>query len=296
MNVSASNGEPTPHPSAEVLESACWLCGAEAQPDPEYGSAGFVRCRDCGFLYAPGRSTEELHSLYTDDYFENFPGGTSYIKDLVQRRYEAKNRLDWVLNHRSHGRLLEVGSANGVFLSAAQSAGFTVSGIEPAAGLARAAQEAFGVEVQAAFIESAALPSGELDLVCAWHVLEHLRDPVPALQRLRSSLRPDGMLFLELPNIDSVRARRIGASWFHLDPANHVAFYSTRTMGDVLGQSGFELLDAHTVSAHSLLRPRLALNPYRLALRAYDTWLERAWQHRPHPTKHEMLRVIARPS
>ena len=276
--------------------TACWLCGGDARIDEQYRGVSLYRCGDCGFLFAPERSTGDLHGIYTDEYFEQYPGGESYIADETQRRYEAAKRLKWVTSYASGGRLMEIGAANGVFLDEARKAGFDVFGIEPAAGLAARARELFGVNVIAGFIETAKIPPEPFNAICAWHVLEHIREPQQSLRRLREALSDDGLLFLEIPNIASVRARRHGENWFHLDPENHVGFYTPEQLAELLGQAGFEVTETFSVSALSYLRPRLALRPVSLALRAYDTITTRSLQSRPHPYKHELLRAVARPA
>ena len=50
--------------------------------------------------------------------------------------------------------------------------------------------------------DALALPEGPFDFVFASHCLEHLADPVAALEHWRSRLRPGGTLFLYLPHPD----------------------------------------------------------------------------------------------
>lgn len=282
-------------PVSALTTNSCWLCGGDARTDEQYRSVSFYRCDSCGFLFAPERSETELHEIYTDNYFVKYAGEDSYSEDEVQRRYEARSRLSWIKGKVSKGRLMEVGAANGTFLDEARSGGFEVFGIEPAAGLAEQARTRFGVEVETGFVESATIPEEPFDVVCAWHVLEHIRQPQASLTRLREAMRPDGLLFLEIPNIESVRALRYGTRWIPLKPEAHVGFYSRKQLADVLEQSGFRLLEAFSVSALSYYRPRLAMKPWSLVIRAYDMYLSRTLQGRPHPYKHELLRAVAQP-
>jgi 2-polyprenyl-3-methyl-5-hydroxy-6-metoxy-1,4-benzoquinol methylase len=281
--------------SAQTGHTTCWLCGGLSQPDDRYGRVSLYRCADCGFLFAPERSTEELHELYTDEYFEKFSHGDSYTADEVQRRYEARQRLKWMRDFTPPGRLMEIGAAAGIFLDEARKLGYDVFGIEPATGLAQDARSRLGVDVAVGFIETAPIPTEPFDVVCAWHVLEHIRQPQSALLRLRKALRDGGYLFLEIPNIESDQAGRHGPDWFHLDPANHVGFYTTDQLREVLRQAEFELTETTSVSGLSYLRPRLALRPTNLAFRALVTVRSRALQGRPHPHKHELMRAVARP-
>lgn len=281
--------------SAQTAGPACWLCGYESRLDDRYGSVSFFRCCGCGFLFAPERSISELHALYTDEYFEGYPGGEDYSADYEQRRCEALSRLTWVSSQVASGRLMEIGAADGTFLNEAHRAGFDVFGVEPAPGIARRAYDLFGLDIVTGFIESVEFPEEPFDVVCAWHVLEHIREPQPAFERLRSQVRNDGWLFLEIPNIESMQAKRAGTNWFHLDPENHVGFYTPEQLSAFLDSAGFALMETVSVSPHSFLQPRVARRPAALAHRAVETVRSRAWQGRPHPYKHELLRAVARP-
>lgn len=46
------------------------------------------------------------------------------------------------------------------------------------------------------------LPAGTVDYVFSSHCLEHLADPIAALEHWRSRLKPGGVLFLYLPSPD----------------------------------------------------------------------------------------------
>ena len=47
-----------------------------------------------------------------------------------------------------------------------------------------------------------ALPHADLDFIFSSHCLEHLADPIAALEHWKESLRPGGVLFLYLPHPD----------------------------------------------------------------------------------------------
>ena len=279
---------------ADTTPTTCWICGAEAAPDPRYAGLPLVRCGSCGFLFAPVRSPEELHALYTRDYFDAYPGGVAYDADEAQRRHEAAVRLGWLRRHAQRGRLLEIGSASGWFLTQARDAGFSVEGIEPAADVAREAAQRWDVPVQAATAEHAELPHGELDVVVAWHALEHIAEPAGVLERLREALRPGGLLLIEVPNVESAASRAQGRDWFHLDLAHHVGHYAPATLTELLRRTGYQPLQVDTFPTAGYLRPDQARRPRALAWQLKLAIEHRASPRSSHPTRHEMLRAVAR--
>jgi SAM-dependent methyltransferase len=281
-------------PAVTDTTHTCWICGGPAAPDGRYAGLPLVRCRSCGFLFAPVSSADELHRLYTTEYFDAYPGGTPYDADELQRRHEAAVRLQWLRRYAQGGRLLEIGSASGWFLAQARDAGFEVQGVEPAAEVAAAAAERWSVPVQAATAETAALPDGELDVIVAWHVLEHIAMPAGVLERLRGALRPGGLLMIEVPNVASAASRAQGPAWFHLDLAHHVGHYAPATLSDLLARAGFTPLQVDTFPTAGYLRPDQARSPRALAWQLKQAVQHRASPRASHPSRHEMLRAVAR--
>jgi SAM-dependent methyltransferase len=274
----------------------CWACAGATAPDPGYPALGLYRCANCGLRFVPAASLETVRDRYDASYFERYPGGKAYDEDARLRGHEAAVRLRWLRRHGAAGSLFEIGSASGYFLAAAQAAGFRpVLGIEPAAAVAQAASARFGVEVIAGVLEEAELGESRWDVACAWHALEHIAEPQAALERVACALRPGGKLFLEVPNVESVRARAAGESWFHLDPAHHVAHYGPGSLRAVLERAGLRVESLETIAPAAFLPRERAVAPRGLAYLARETLVTRAWPPRPHAWRHEFLRAVASP-
>jgi hypothetical protein len=74
-----------------------------------------------------------------------------------------------------------------------------------------------------------------------WHVLEHLTDPLAAIQRARTLLTDDGRLLISVPNLASLQARLFGPDWLHLDLPRHLFHFTPRSLERLLERSGFRV-------------------------------------------------------
>jgi 2-polyprenyl-3-methyl-5-hydroxy-6-metoxy-1,4-benzoquinol methylase len=280
------------------VAATCWLCGAPAVPSSPYDAVGFARCTTCGFLFQPTRASAEAEArLYDAAYFDGYDqrtGGRAdgqghYDLAVSQRASEASLRVKFVQQFSAtNGSLLEIGAASGYFVAAAAAAGFTATGIEPSAPQAADARER-GISVQAGTLDDIASSGEQFDVVCAWHVLEHLPVPRAAMQQVRSLVRPGGWLFLELPNVGSVAALRGGTRWAHLDPEAHVAQYTPTQVARLLEGAGLEVVELETFSIRLFSRSRAR----SLAHAAFDTVVLQT-PALVHPTRHELIRAAAR--
>jgi 2-polyprenyl-3-methyl-5-hydroxy-6-metoxy-1,4-benzoquinol methylase len=281
-------------PEIPTLASAtCWICGSTAQPDARLGSDGYLRCEQCGLMFQGWRTTGEAARMYDDTYFRSCAGGGGYLDDDPQRTYEASRRIMFLRRFVEGGRLLEIGSAGGHFLDQACVAGFHVRGIEPVAAVAMQAAERFGVEVEHGTIEHSQLGHGAWDVVCAFHVLEHLQDPLQALAKVHVALADGGQLVLEVPNIASALAHRYGSRWFNLQPSHHVAHYDPGSLRAALNQSGFVVRSLTTVPHFEYVRPRSMLRVQRLKALGALVLASRTVPFREHPHAHEFIRAVA---
>lgn len=73
-------------------------------------------------------------------------------------------------------------------------------------------------------VQAHSWPPNSFDLIVSWDVIEHLNDPVKALDRLAESLKPDGGIVLAFPNIWSLKGivTKFTPFWFHVMFYRHV--------------------------------------------------------------------------
>ncbi len=280
---------------ADTMSEAatCWICGTPVVAEAPYSTVGFGRCPSCGLLFQPARgSAEEEAQRYDASYFDEYSARTGgqgrYDEHDAQRRAESHGRLDFVRQYAgTPERLLEIGAASGWFVEAARDGGSQAVGIEPSAATAAEGRQR-GLDVRAGTLAEATVEGVVYDAVCAWHVLEHLPQPRDAVSQLVSLVRPGGWLFLELPNIDSVAARRGGLGWVHLDADAHVAHYGPRLLRELLSGSGLRVESVETFSVRAFTTRRFR----RAAHAAYDSLVLRTAPV-VHPSRHELMRVAA---
>ena len=153
----------------------------------------------------------------------------------VRRRDVPFNRL-----RPAKGRLLDVGTAAGAFLSAARDDGWEAMGIEPNRWLADWGRDEYGVPIQVGSIDDVSTPDGHFDVVTLWDVIEHTPDPLHVLRRTRQLLKDDGLLVVNFPDIGSWIARAMGRSWPFLSSV-HLYYFTRETMRATLQTAGFEI-------------------------------------------------------
>jgi SAM-dependent methyltransferase len=74
-----------------------------------------------------------------------------------------------------------------------------------------------------------------------------MRHPAQALGWIRTALKPDGVVLIAVPNIESRGQQRRGAAWIWLQqPFVHLWHFSARSLGLLLEKAGFEVLTCRT--------------------------------------------------
>ena len=149
-----------------------------------------------------------------------------------------RRRLDEVVRLRpSGGRLLEIGSAEGGFLSLA-AARFDVLGIDASEYAVRRARERYGLPVEVKNVEHDPLPGSVFDVIVAFNVLEHLSDPSTAIARLFDVLKPGGALIGSVPNAGGFVGRPAAFVGNRLD-RSHRSVFRPEVWGRIFQAAGF---------------------------------------------------------
>jgi SAM-dependent methyltransferase len=265
-------------PGLPALDAPCFLCGAResepvwSTPDRAFGVPGrytVVRCRDCGFLYQRPRVRDEnLADCYPAEYPRHqvpspripFKGSPARVRAArwalaTGLGYEAfrepgagpltrlrarllRRRLRWdCLPWRGQGRYLDVGCGSGASLGVATALGWRGSGIEMDAAAADKARR-FTDSIHVGDILTAPFARGSFDVVSAFHVLEHVPDPVAAVRRMLEWLAPGGLLIIEVPNAGGLGAALFGRAWSGLELPRHLSHFTPGSLSRAVAQAG----------------------------------------------------------
>ncbi|MEZ4426684.1 MAG: class I SAM-dependent methyltransferase [Nannocystaceae bacterium] len=196
-----------------------------------------VRCRGCGLVYA---SAVHDADFLGEDYYGARARQETQDPDLsggrpgVDRKRRDLARYDQLtggalLRPRRGARALDLGCHTGLLLDALREAGYRTVGVErsPAAEHARAA----GHEVHHLDIETSP-PDLEapFDVITMTHVLEHLLDPLAAIEWASRQLSDRGVLIVEVPNWGDLMRPLWGARYRPLELGDHVSFFERRTL------------------------------------------------------------------
>jgi 2-polyprenyl-3-methyl-5-hydroxy-6-metoxy-1,4-benzoquinol methylase len=235
------DGEPAPGDG--LRRDACPLCASNRlQFALEHKGYRVERCIDCGFqLINPQPSDEELAAIYSSTYFLGDGTAETAAKIAEMKQATARSYLEVISQYRSGsgGELLEIGCGHGDFLIEAGRMGYSLTGVELAPDAARTAQERVpGAVVHCGLLEDAALPAGKFDVCVLCDVIEHDRDPVRLVRTIQSLLKPDGVLFLATPSLDSWSAKLLRSSWMEYKP-EHLSYFNANGTHNLLCNAGY---------------------------------------------------------
>jgi SAM-dependent methyltransferase len=268
---------------------SCPVCGSESHMTDSFHPAALHKCGGCGLLF-----NAAVHPHLVDELYE----GDVYAADRMaahtsDRQFDSRKRAAWVRRSAAGSRLLDVGAGTGFFVAAAGECGFVAIGIEPSDLAARFGREQLGVDVRTGYLEQLELAPGPFDAITMWHVLEHVPDPVALLRTVRARLDAGGVLFVEVPNIESVGAEIFAGRWAHLDHLAHACHFAPRSLAIAVERAGFEVVELVTLLDNYYDSPRARWRPRRVAGRLIRS-ARLGTVRLTHPARGELLRVRAR--
>ena len=158
-----------------------------------------------------------MASFYRDRYRRQYKKAAIPRKRQVWRNFRSAH-YHVTANHglySSRRRCLDMGAGSGEFLFLIKTLGIDYVGIEPDQDYAAYCKEALGLDIRVQTLEEADFESGTFDFIRLSHVLEHMRDPVGSLKLLADWLSDDGVIHIDVPNIEDEAHRKLKGRMFH---------------------------------------------------------------------------------
>lgn len=237
------------------------------------------RCRTCSCIWLSNPpAPEEMAFHYGPDYYKSI---ASAGETSAARRW--KKQLEIISRFRHGGEILDLGCSSGGFLSTLKGGAWQLHGIEIAPQMAERARLNTGAEVFVGDALSAPFRAESFDVVTCFDVLEHVYQPKSLLEAVFKWLKPGGIFYTTLPNIDSWEARIFGSYWYALELPRHLFHFSPQSLTYVLSTVGFEkahvktqasYLESSTGYVYSEVRQKLGLpvRPLAKAVRPAIAW------------------------
>ena len=275
----------------KIFESIqCCLCNVDdtellLKKDWTGTDFNLVRCKRCGLVYInPRLARSEPREVYEGSFGENLaPVEVLKIVEKEKKLYEDrfKQRLVEIERHSAPGKILDIGSGSGFFLEFARAKGWQCYGVETARSGAEYAQRQFRLNIFNGELAEANFPDDYFRVVTMWHVLEHSPEPLGLLKEVRRILQKDGLISIEVPNLESRRFKKLRGNWEHIKPHYHLYYFTKDTLTKLLNRAGFEVrsIKFYSDTGIAMALQRAKLNRIHKVLISYYRYLK--WLKRP---------------
>ena len=165
-------------------------------------------------------------------------GKNKLIGSLLSIGYKIPEQYHWAKNSKAHpgDAILDVGCGNGSLLTQLYRMGFTnLTGIDP---FINEAHDYGPIKI---FKKEIHDMTGSFDLIMMHHSLEHMFQPLKALQKAYSLLNKTKYLLVRIPVMGNYGWQHYKTFWCGLDAPRHIFIPSEKGMRMLATNAGFEI-------------------------------------------------------
>tara|TARA_B110000091_G_scaffold47134_1_gene51632 strand:+ start:627 stop:1607 length:981 start_codon:yes stop_codon:yes gene_type:complete len=238
-----------------VANTNCPLCGLESDDvlahELRRGEGEVHYCIDCDYGFLATNSIIDTKAYYESEYRKEYSHTAKAAATSPTEMFKIysgfqENRLPFIKPVLTPGsKVLEVGAGAGQFLTHIKSAVETVHAIELDKQCCTFLKDEIGIEADTEFLENSRFANEKYDVVCAFQVMEHVEDPVAFLKSLKKVTRPNGEVFIEVPNLRDallsvwdVQSHR--KFFYH---SAHLHYFTEKTLSKIAQKAGFDIAD-----------------------------------------------------
>ncbi len=158
------------------------------------------KCKSCNLLFINPMMSEDEEKEFYKNYNQHIKNRGMIVENSVEEFHKkslpiAHERLKVVNKYFNNKKVLEVGSSTGAFLSLLKNCQTN------ACELTDDNREFSKNIISGIAYESiGAVNENNFDIICMFHVFEHIREPIKFLKTCANLLKKDGLIIIEVPH------------------------------------------------------------------------------------------------
>lgn len=196
----------------------------------------FRACQNCSLITNKAFDRNDIEKIYNENYSSAMPRSDGSIERFKKIAENAIGK-----NAISEKTVVEVGASDFTFSEILIDNGAAeVLAFEPANNFKTNKP---GIRHIQKFFSSKGI-SGVADLVVVRHVLEHSCEPVSMIIEISKTLKKNGKLYIELPDVLDILNKQRFYDFFY----EHVSYFNQQLLSEMLRLLGFEILSVTKIS------------------------------------------------
>ena len=206
-----------------------------------------IDCNDCSLAFLSNFDhISESHYENSGMWDKSVIDVNEWIKNTEKDDLRRASFLKDLVEDKS---VLDIGTGNGNFLTEIGKFANEVVGIEPEKRLAGSFEER-----NLKIIGSLEDVKTKFDVVTMFHVLEHVTDPIDFLESAKNTLKQNGTLIIEVPNLNDALLKIYDSHAFSNFTFwdNHLYTYNSKTLRTIIERSGFSKVKIFGIQRYSL--------------------------------------------
>ena len=197
----------------------------------------YFNCNDCETIFL-NTIPKNLKKYYGHNY-------APYQRNKKVQKHIKKN-IEMIRKFKQNCKVLEIGPGNGEFLVELAKENYECFALEPDISSKKFLEEN-QIKVINNKLEDLEINSLKLkvDIVVAWHVIEHLENLDIFIKLCEKILNKDGYIILSTPNTNSISFNLFKSYWYHLEAPKHLFMIKERKLDQIMVSKYFQKIKSY---------------------------------------------------
>lgn len=252
----------------------CPICGNSSD---KHISIDYHKCTNCSLIFNVNyKSLSYDRDYFISEYQDQY--GKTYIEDFDNIYRISESRLAKVFKLLKSGNaersLIDIGSAAGFFLKAAKDKGIKkLKGIEISNFASDYCRKTFSIDVIESSFEGSEIDE-KFDIITSWFFIEHLTDPLKAIDRIYNMLNDGGVFAMAVPSYFGPMFYLNREEWIRSHPKDHRIDLSPGGAEKILKATGFKKVKVVKCGYHPervISRKNILFKPFERIYRVYTS-------------------------